>query len=236
MTSTAFFKRRLGTVLLALLLCGMIIYFFSLPENRPAMASAPLYDLIIDPGHGGADGGAVSDSGACEAPINLSISMKMRDILVFFGRSPMLTRTDEGSLDHNPQKTIRENKSADLHARLKISADNPGLPFLSIHQNMFSDPAYSGAQVFYSTGSEASEPLAAELQAALVECLDKNNKRVHKKAPEGVFLMDKITAPAVTVECGFLSNPGEAEKLADDVYQTKTALAVSLGFLRYSGR
>lgn len=220
----------------ALLLVLMTAWYFTLPENRPVTGEIQAWDIIIDPGHGGADGGAVSQTGICEAPINLKISLKTRDILAFFGCKAYLTRQNENSLDYDSAKTIRQNKSADLHARLRISEALPGVPFISVHQNKFDDPKYRGAQVFWSQGSPLSRELAFCLQETLVLGLDSTNQRVSKAAPEGVFLMDKAVSPAVTVECGFLSNPREAELLSTDIYQTKTALAVSAGCLKYLNR
>jgi len=189
--------------------------------------------VLIDAGHGGLDGGAVSSEGLLEAPINLAISVKLRDLLVFLGVNAMLTRTDAQSLNFNPEQSIRANKVADLNARLKLSEANPGCDFLSIHLNQFPQKKYSGAQVFYSENNPDSQSLALEIQKSFRAVIDPANNRDIKKAPEAVFLMKKLACPAVTVECGFLSNQQEAALLAQEPYQTKLALAIAAGYLNY---
>ncbi len=187
-------------------------------------------DVILDAGHGGLDGGAVSPDGVCEAPITLSIALKTQALFGFCGSQVLMTRTDDTSLNYHPEATTRANKNADLKARLEVAKAYQHVPFLSIHLNQFSQPQYSGAQVFYN---RAGESLAASLQDALRALLAPDNQRVCKPAPDGVFLMKNIAAPAVTIECGFLSNPAECEHLQQEGYQTKIALAIVSGYERY---
>ena len=187
-------------------------------------------DLILDAGHGGMDGGAVSPEGVCEAPITLAITHKCRDLFGFFGIQALMTRTDDSSLDYREGASARENKNADLNARLTVAKEYPACPFISIHLNKFAQAKYSGAQVFYN---REGLDLAQHLQDGLRAVLDPENQRVCKPAPEGVFLMKNITGPAVTVECGFLSNPEECAKLQQDQYQTKIALAIVSGYETY---
>lgn len=187
-------------------------------------------DVILDAGHGGMDGGAVSPDGVCEAPITLAIAKKSQALFGFCGVNALMTRADESSLDYHEGGSVRENKNADLNARLAVAKQYSGCPFISIHLNQFSQAKYSGAQVFYNKeGLELAQPL----QEALRAVLDPGNDRVCKPAPEGVFLMKNIGAPAVTVECGFLSNPEECARLQQDVYQTKIALAIVSGYETY---
>ena len=187
-------------------------------------------DVILDAGHGGMDGGALSADGVCEAPITLSVAEKTQALFHFWGVHALMTRTDEQSLNYHEGASARENKNADLNARLAVAKQYQGVPFISIHLNQFSQAQYSGAQVFYN---RAGELLAQPLQAAMRAALDPQNNRVCKPAPEGVFLMKNIGAPAVTVECGFLSNPEECAKLQQDQYQTKIALAIVSGYETY---
>ncbi len=187
-------------------------------------------DVILDAGHGGMDGGAVSADGVCEAPITLAIAQKSQAIFGFCGKTALMTRNDENSLDYRAESSARENKNADLSGRLAVSKQYSGCPFLSIHLNQFPQAKYSGAQVFYNSEGQL---LAQALQDSLRAVLEPNNDRVCKPAPEGVFLMKNITAPAVTIECGFLSNPEECAKLQQDQYQTKIALAIVSGYETY---
>lgn len=188
-------------------------------------------DVILDAGHGGLDGGAVSESGVCEAPITLAVAQKTQVLFGFCGRTALMTRSDDQSLDYHPEATTRQNKNADLHARLDLARQYPECPFLSIHLNQFPQAQYAGAQVFY--GGKGQE-LAQALQDRLRVVLDPGNQRVCKPAPDGVFLMKNISAPAVTIECGFLSNPEECAKLQQADYQTKIALALVSGYEVYN--
>ena len=188
-------------------------------------------DVILDAGHGGMDGGAVSADGICEAPITLAIAQKTQHLMQFCGTNAIMSRSDDSSLNYQENATARENKNADLKARLELSRKYPDCPFLSIHLNQFSQAKYAGAQVFYGANGEQ---LAQHVQTALRAVLDPKNDRVCKPAPENVFLMKNITAPAVTIECGFLSNPDECHKLQQDAYQTRIALAIVDGYKNYN--
>ena len=188
-------------------------------------------DVILDAGHGGMDGGAVSADGICEAPITLAIAQKTQYLMGFCGKRALMTRTNDTSLNYRDSATVRENKNADLKARLELSRQYPACPFLSIHLNQFPQPQYAGAQVFYGPNGQK---LAETLQAALKAALDPENERICKPAPDGVFLMKNISSPAVIIECGFLSNPEECAKLQQDSYQTRIALAIVSGFENYN--
>ena len=216
------------------LLTLIAIIMVIIVNSKTKFASGEVYlcpDLILDAGHGGLDGGAVSADGVCEAPITLTITRKTQDLFGFWGVQTVMTRTDASSLNFRAEASARENKNADLNARLRIAQRFPDLPFLSVHLNQFSQANYSGAQVFYG---RAGESLALVLQQNLRAALDSGNTRVCKPAPEGVFLMKNISAPAVTIECGFLSNPQECALLQQDSYQTKIALAIVNGFEYYN--
>ena len=205
----------------------------SLPRQTAAeLRPWPPAPVILDAGHGGPDGGAVALSGVSEAGLNLAITLRTQGLLEFLGVPARLTRTGEDSLDYSPDMTIRQNKNADLQARLALSEGLPGSPFISIHLNNFRQIRYSGAQVFFGGLNAASRSLAEALQGRLRAVLDPANTREVKPAPE-VFLMERITAPAVIVECGFLSNAAEAERLQDPHYQTQIALALTAGYVEY---
>lgn len=188
--------------------------------------------VIIDAGHGGADGGAESASGICEAPLNLDISIKLREMLSFAGVTSLMTRDNDDSLDYSADKTIKENKTADLKARLMVAINNPDCDFLSIHLNKFEQEKYHGAQVFYSPNNSGSSDLALSIQQAF-RVLDPDNQRRAKMASDGIYLMKNIKSPAVTIECGFLSNNNDAKLLSEDIYRTKIALAIYDGYIDY---
>lgn len=187
--------------------------------------------LILDAGHGGEDGGAVSVTGVPESQINLAITLKLDHLLGFYGIASALTRQDDRSL-HNPEcKTLRQKKISDLHNRVALVEETPNALLVSIHQNTFPNPAYHGAQVFFKEG-DVSETLAKLVQDALRQGIDPENGRTPAKIPDSVYLMKHITCPAVLVECGFLSNDKEEKKLRNEGYQTQLALCVASAVLR----
>lgn len=224
----------------AFILCLLVFLFGSIvlrkqPNTHPTLAAVhpDEYQLLLDAGHGGMDGGAVSPNGVSEADINLSITLKTQAFLRFLGISGDLTRTDGQSLHFNPDASARENKNADLYARLDMAKARPELDFLSIHLNKFEQEKYYGAQVFYSPNTERSKQLAQALQGSLRFVLDRDNDRRIKLAPDSVMLMKNINSPAVTIECGFLSNAREEALLQQDAYQTKIAIAIANGYIQY---
>lgn len=165
--------------------------------------------FIIDPGHGGVDGGATSVTGKLESAFNLEIGLRLRDLLQFLGYQTKMIRTEDISI-YTKGETIAQKKMSDLKERVRICNETDGAILLSIHQNTFPDGRYSGAQIFYSD-TEGSHELAKKLQAAL-------GKRTEKQA-KGIYLMEHITCPGVLIECGFLSNREEEAKLRSSEYQ-----------------
>ena len=188
--------------------------------------------LIIDAGHGGEDGGAVSLTGASESNINLEIALKLDQIMGLYGVEVVLLREDDSSLHDDTAQTIREKKVSDLHNRVEMVESVEGATLLSIHQNSFPLEKYHGAQVFYANGEE-SLPLAQLTQETLAEVLDPENSRVPTEISDSVYLMNNITGPAILVECGFLSNVAEEQLLLTTEYQTKIATALGASWLSY---
>lgn len=176
------------------------------------------YTVIIDAGHGGVDGGAISCTGIPESKFNLDISLKLRDLFHLLGYRTQMVRTEDISV-YTSGETIAAKKVSDLRHRVKMieNAQNPIL--ISIHQNTFSDSRYFGPQVFYPPKGEG-EPLAKHLQQALTDSLNPGSSRMAKRA-DGVYLMQHIRCTGVLIECGFLSNPEEEAKLRSDPYQRK---------------
>lgn len=205
------------------------------PDRQVKSAFAPVRlsekQLILDAGHGGEDGGAVSLTGVPESGINLSITLKLDQLLGFYGVSPILLRETDVSL-HDPEAdTLRKKKVSDLRNRVAAIEDVENAVLLSIHQNTFSNAAYHGAQTFYRAG-EGSKALAQLMQDTLREGADPGNQRTPAKIPDSIYLMKHITCPAVLVECGFLSNPAEEAKLRDGGYQTRLAACMASAWLK----
>lgn len=176
--------------------------------------------ILVDPGHGGYDGGARGKSGLWEKEINLQMANAFLQALERRGAKVILTRTED--------KDFAPTKRADLDARLRM-AEGADL-LLSVHMNKYHDERESGPQVFYRKGREESRLLAGCLQAALIENLQPNRQR---QSLPGDYYMLQLEIPSVLVECGFLSNPEEEKMLRDADYQKKLAEAVAEGIEEY---
>ena len=183
------------------------------------------YCFIIDPGHGGVDGGATSVTGKLESALNLEISLRLNDLLCFLGYQTRMIRTEDVSV-HTKGETIAQKKMSDLKERTRICNETAGAVLLSIHQNTFSQEKYSGAQVFYA-GTDGSDVLAEDLQKNLTASLNPGSNRRAKKS-SGVYLMEHITCPGVLIECGFLSNLREEALLRSPEYQKQLACVIAV--------
>lgn len=184
--------------------------------------------VLIDPGHGGFDGGAVAEDGTAEKHLNLAIALCLRDLLHVCGISVEMTRQTDSGLEEESATSIREKKSTDMRRRLEMY--NASSLVISIHQNHFSVPKYSGTQVFYSTNHPDSALLAQAVREAVVAWVQPQNTRELKAATDGIFLLYHTTTPTILVECGFLSNPEERERLKMPAYQQQMAFAIMAGF------
>ena len=221
-------------LLLLALALGMVSGLRSnLEESKAVFSTARSAgeQLILDAGHGGEDGGAVSLSGVPESGINLSIVLKLDQILGLYGVSPVLLRCDDRSLHDDSAQTLREKKVSDLHNRVAIIEAIDQATLFSIHQNTYENSKYHGAQVFYSNG-DLSLPLARLTQELLRQGLDPQNDRKPAQIPDSVYLMKHISCRALLIECGFLSNPEEDVALQSKSYQEKIAISLATAWLR----
>ena len=188
--------------------------------------------IIIDPGHGGLDGGASSCTGKPESDYNLEISLKLRDLLHLLGYQTKMIRTQDESV-YTSGKTIAAKKVSDLKQRVKMVNETPQGILISIHQNTYPDQRYWGAQVFYSETSGSKE-LAMRLQDALAKGLSPHSSRKCKKA-EGIYLMEHIKSPGILIECGFISNPQDEKRLSDSEYQQKICSVIARALAQFLG-
>lgn len=190
------------------------------------------YTLVLDAGHGGEDGGAVSASGNKESEINLAIVLKIDQLMGFCGVPAVLTRSDDRSIHDASANTLREKKVSDLHNRVKLVESTDHAVLLSVHQNSFQDPRYSGAQVFYGS-ADGSQSWGESTQELLRIALDAENNRSAKQIPDTVYLMNHISCPAILVECGFMTNGEEVALLLTSDYQKRVAAALAGACLQY---
>ena len=185
--------------------------------------------IMIDPGHGGEDGGAVAASGILEKDLNLAVSCDVADLCVIFGIPYSMTRTEDKLLygiyneftDYTGKK-----KSLDLKNRLKLTEEIGADLFLSIHMNSFTDPRYQRLQVYYSAGREESRQIAEVVQLYVKNHLQPHNERQAKMATSSIYLLKNIEIPAILVECGFMSNDDEVVKLSSPQYRASLAASI----------
>lgn len=185
--------------------------------------------VVIDAGHGGADPGKVGINGALEKDINLEIVKKLQMFLEMADVEVILTRdSDAGLYDEDASN----KKVQDMKRRVAIIEEADPVLTISIHQNSYHEEYVHGAQTFYYANSEQSKMLAEYIQRLLLKEVDPDNTRV-AKSNDSYYLLKKTSSPIVIVECGFLSNSEEAQKLESEYYQEKLAWAVHLGVLQY---
>jgi len=183
--------------------------------------------VVIDAGHGGIDGGAVSCTGVKESDLNLQIALKLRDILNLLGIKTLMIRTEDISI-YASGESIAAKKVSDLKERVRIINNTNNAVLISIHQNYFSDSRYSGTQVFYK---DPYYELASLLQCNFTTINSQNHRKI-KKA-KGIYLLDHIQCPSVLIECGFLSNPKEEQLLRTDDYQKKICSVIGASISHY---
>lgn len=212
-------KRVLALLLVLLLIVSIVPIKVNADENKTKNV------ILIDPGHGGIDGGAQSKSGTIEKDINLEIAIKLKENLENNGYEVYMTRDSDIQLD--------KKKASDLNARCRMKKDSKCDIFISIHQNMFPQSNCFGAQVWYSA-NEKSSLLAENIQSSLKETIQDNNKRIAKAAKDEYrILRDKYEGACVLVECGFLSNYDEEQRLKNDMHQNKIVEAITKGIQQY---
>jgi len=226
---TALIKKK-SAVLLALLALILFSAYLYLREEISSVnaVSAQSNCLVIDPGHGGMDGGAISIDGSRESDINLDIALKLRAISQFCGIETVMTREDDSS----SADMAVYSEHQDLVHRVSIANSTDGAVLLSIHQNCYPTSQPSGAQVLYAD-NEASKTLANLIQNDLVRCLDPQNRRLAEPANSKLYLTAQAKCPAVLVECGFMSSETERAKLFDAEYQKKIAEGIANGIERF---
>lgn len=202
-------------------------------EALAASAEAPAPVLIIDAGHGGADRGAQASDGTLESGINLDIALRLEAAAVFFGVETVMTRASEEIEYPAEADTIARMKIADQHARAELISSFPDAVLLSIHQNYYPASAPWGIQVFYNS-VPGGDLFADILQGNLTAQLCPENRRIAEKADNAIYLMKQSGHPAALVECGFLSNPGDLEKLESAGYRTQLAVVMLASYLQYT--
>lgn len=232
------------TVAVALLCAVCVLTRLVLFWTSDEEASVPVIEsevrtkypvVVIDAGHGGIDGGAVGIDGSVEKNINLAVSKRLEAICRLAGLDCVMTRTEDRMLADESLKKHR--KMHDLKNRLAVVDSVTGsggeAVLISVHMNNFSSPKYSGLQVWYSKNNSKSMELARSVQGYAKTWLDGGNNREIKPATSAIYMLERAEVPAVLVECGFMSNPEECEKLNTASYQTSLATVIFSALCSY---
>ena len=226
-------RRKMSIIVSIMVLLAMIAACCSFGEMlqtniaQSRESSASVSDggrlVILDPGHGGIDAGKIGVNNAEEKEINLKISLTIKTLLEREGISVMMTRTDD--------ERLSDTHRSDLEERVRIMNEEKPRLVVSVHQNSYQSPEVKGPQVFYYTGSVEGRKAAEILQSGLNE-IDPSYSRTAKEN-SSYYILKRAEVPVVIVECGFLSNADEADKLISDEYQEVVAKAIAEGITGY---
>lgn len=230
--------KKINLVFTAAIIIIMVISIFFNLSNRvtsidvSGQGRKERIKILIDPGHGGMDQGAMGDMGIGEAPLNLAIAKKLMAFLEGSGFIVEMTRYSDVGLYTEGSDTIRSKKNEDLTNRVKMINESGADLVLSIHINSFPQKQYYGAHVFYQKSNKITKLAADIIQDSMKNILDKSNNRV-PQVKNDIKIMEDTIVPVLLVECGFLSNVEEEKKLVTDEYQEKTAWAIYAGVLKF---
>lgn len=230
-----FLRRRIGVLFCIVgffTILSSISVFFLKPAKETMLSSKSMPIMIIDPGHGGEDGGAVAPDGTQEADVNLAISRRLNAAARLCGVRTLMTRSSEHINYPTEADSIAARKTADQKQRVERINQTENDVLISIHQNWYPTSAPHGAQVLY-TKTTGSQEFGTMLHEQLIQTLDTENRRVASPVSDEIYLMRNVRCPAVLVECGFLSNPEELSRLQDSNYQLKLSLVMLSAYLQY---
>lgn len=231
---------KFSVIIVSLLILSAIFTSIIISKNYIKASStetdSTAVTVIIDPGHGGEDGGAVAPDDSVEKDYNLAIALKLESLLKAYGFNVIMTRTTDAMTCDDGLKTQREKKVSDIRNRLNLMSQYDNCIFVSIHQNKFYDSTQNGTQVFYSKNNVNSKKLAENIQNSIQIYLQNNNKRKIKQSGTEIYLLYHATVPAVLVECSFLSNNNDLYMIKDEQYQNKLALLIADGIIKYTNQ
>lgn len=230
-------KRYLLFLVAALFICNGVYNLISekINERNVAALSWAVANkvIVVDPGHGGADGGAVGSTGVEEKEINLAVAKRLATVLGQAGAAVLLTRETDTMLSNPDTAGMMSKKRQDLTMRVRMANESKADLYISVHCNSYrADTSQHGAQTFSQPGSKESKRLGQCLQHELVQVLDKSNKRKAKEVAD-YFINENTKMPSAIVEIGFITNPKEEKLLLDPAYQSKVAFAIYSGIVKY---
>jgi len=224
-------KRMIVRLILFMVFLHAMICMVSAKSIQTNSTPATNKVVILDAGHGVPDYGTQSASGTTEQELNLAITLKLQQLLEQSGTKVILTRSDDNGIYEIDKDSIRSKKISDMKNRVYIGNNSDADIYVSIHMNYYTDSQYNGWQTFYQSSSENSKKLATIIQQSLNENIGQNKR--NPMAIKGAYIMDKVKIPSVIVECGFLSNKSDEEKLKTDSYQSQLAWGIYIGIQKY---
>lgn len=222
-----------GAIVIAFITILYMLQYQFISKESWTIWSLPLSGkvIVLDPGHGGQDGGAISRAGAVEKELTLAISKKLRDYLQQSGALVLMTREDDYDLAEDKTKRLRQRKVEDLQKRVSLINDSNADLFISIHMNAIPSPRWYGAQTFFARTFSENESLAKFVQDEIRRNLENTTREA--KPIQAIYLLKHANIPGVLVEAGFLSNPNEAAQLESEMYQEKIAASIYQGIMRF---
>ncbi|MBE6532520.1 MAG: N-acetylmuramoyl-L-alanine amidase [Ruminococcaceae bacterium] len=235
-------KHRFATTFTAVVLALIILSAISISvvtrifrnELFIEKAAAIPYEkiVILDAGHGGEDSGAIGKNGRLEKDLNLEIALEIGAALEERGYVVVYTRTDDRLLYTESENIKGIRKISDLKNRCKVAANYPDSTFVSIHMNSFGGEKYSGLQVYHKPDDSESRALADAIQQRVItEIQPENNRKI--KSGSGMYVLENVENTAVLIECGFLTNRDECEKLSEKEYQKRLSLSIVCAIIEY---
>ena len=213
---------------LLILLSAYSFFIWNGDAVKPVFLDNGISCLVIDAGHGGIDGGAIGINGMKESAINLDIALKLQAIASLFGEKTVMTRVD----DSMRTDALSYSEHEDLVHRTEIINNTANAVLISIHQNCYPTGQPSGAQVMYAK-SNGSELLGKMMHDSIIDKLEPDNRRVAEPASEKLYITSHVNCPAVLVECGFMSNFSDLEKLGNNDYQIQLSAVMFASYMDF---
>ncbi|GAB3069797.1 N-acetylmuramoyl-L-alanine amidase CwlD [Virgibacillus ainsalahensis] len=231
--------KRAGKYALWVAGCLLLAFLIQFPIQQTADTTWQTWSLplsgktiVIDPGHGGPDGGAVGADETVEKEISLEVAKKLQSYLQQSGALVYLTREEDKDLADENTSGLSRRKAEDIRNRLDFIHEKEADFFVTVHLNALPSTRWSGAQTFYHPKYDESRHLATMIQSEIIRNLENTNRA--PLAINGMYLLKNAEVPGALVEIGFLSNEKERELLKQDDYQQKMAASIYEGILRYS--
>ncbi len=230
-----FFNKKFYILILLIFVIYISSFIYNYIIETIETSSTPVSNhiIVLDAGHGFPDGGATNASTSIiESDLNLEIVLKLQNLLEASNCTIILTRSDKNGIYELDSKNIKNKKISDMKNRAFIGNNSNADLFLSIHMNKLDQTQYSGYQTFYKNSDQTSREIAQNIQSSL-NCYIKKDKIREIKSISGIYLTKNVDIPLVLVECGFLSNPEEAQLLSTESYQDKIAWSIYIGLMDY---